>query len=138
MSQNFYAKSLALTSATYAAAITNLMPAVTFMMALLCRMEVLGLNTMAGKAKVGGTLLCIGGAMILTFYKGSKINLWSTHFDLLHKNQHSGDGHVSTGQHHRSIDAFLGPLLALLSCITASFSLIVQVNLIFIILELEF
>ncbi|KAJ0079024.1 hypothetical protein Patl1_23553 [Pistacia atlantica] len=41
------------------------------------------LLTIAGKAKVLGTL--IGGAMLLTFYKGVEINIWSTNVNLLHQ-----------------------------------------------------
>ncbi|KAK4491224.1 hypothetical protein RD792_001957 [Penstemon davidsonii] len=51
VAQNLYAESLALTSATYAAATTNLQPALTFLLAIFFRMEKAGLNTMAGKAK---------------------------------------------------------------------------------------
>ncbi|KAL3814449.1 hypothetical protein ACJIZ3_015717 [Penstemon smallii] len=124
MAQNLYAESLALTSATYAAATSNIMPAMTFIFAIIFGMERLGFNTTAGKAKVVGTLMCIGGAMLLTFYKGCEINIWSTHFDLLHKNQHTA-GHV----HHKPIYNFLGPLLAFFSCFSAAFSLILQTKL---------
>lgn len=37
MAQNLYAESLALTSATFAAAMTNLIPAITFVLAILFR-----------------------------------------------------------------------------------------------------
>ncbi|KAE9446934.1 hypothetical protein C3L33_21180, partial [Rhododendron williamsianum] len=55
------------------------------------RMERLGFGTWAGKAKVVGTLLCIAGAMLLTFYKGAEINIWSTSVDLLHKGRITAD-----------------------------------------------
>ncbi|KAK6121317.1 hypothetical protein DH2020_044943 [Rehmannia glutinosa] len=87
-------------------------------------MERLGLNTRAGKAKVMGTLMGIGGAMVLTFYKGCEVNIWSTHFNLMHKNQQSG-GHVAAA-HHKSFNNILGPLLALACCFSVSLSLIVQ------------
>ncbi|GER47160.1 nodulin MtN21 /EamA-like transporter family protein [Striga asiatica] len=124
LAQNMYAESLVLTSATFAAAMSNLIPAVTFVLAIFFRMERLGLNTRAGKAKVAGTVLCIGGAMVLTFYKGCQVNIWSTHFDLLHK-YHQPGGHVAAS-HHRPINNILGPLLALGCCISVSLSLIVQ------------
>ncbi|GLT41955.1 hypothetical protein SLA2020_159800 [Shorea laevis] len=71
LSQNLYLESMALTSATFASAIYNLVPAVTFVLAVAFRMEKLCLNTMSGKAKVLGTLIGLGGAMLFTFYKAS-------------------------------------------------------------------
>ncbi|KAK4424357.1 WAT1-related protein [Sesamum alatum] len=124
VAQNLFAESLVLTSATFAAAMTNLVPAVTFILAIFFRMERVGLKTRAGKAKVTGTFLCIGGAMLLTFYKGCEVNIWSTHFDLLHKSQHPS-GHVA-GAHHKSVSNILGPLLALGCCLSSSLSLIIQ------------
>ncbi|KAL8027449.1 hypothetical protein ABFX02_14G095700 [Erythranthe guttata] len=124
MAQNLYAESLVLTSATFVAAMTNLIPAITFILAIFFRMERVGIKTMAGKAKVVGTTMCIGGAMLLTFFKGCEVNIWSTHFDLLHKHQHPG-GHVAAAQ-HKPINNVLGPLLALVCCLSASISLIIQ------------
>ncbi|KAL0387167.1 UNVERIFIED_CONTAM: WAT1-related protein [Sesamum radiatum] len=124
MAQNLFAESLVLTSATFAAAMTNLVPAVTFILAIFFRMERVGLKTRAGKAKVTGTFMCIGGAMLLTFYKGCEVNIWSTHFDLLHRSQQPG-GHVAAA-HHKSVSNILGPLLALACCFTSSLSLIIQ------------
>lgn len=97
-------------------------------------MEALGLKTAAGKAKLSGTFLSIGGAMLLTFYKGRQVNLWSTHanlLDLLHKGQTS-TGHVAEAHHHTSGNSVLGLLLALACCISVSFALIIQVVIIYI------
>lgn len=47
------------------------------------RMESVRLGTSAGKAKVIGTLLGVGGALVFVFYKGSQIHLWSTHMHLV-------------------------------------------------------
>ncbi|KAL3635294.1 hypothetical protein CASFOL_019841 [Castilleja foliolosa] len=124
MAQNLYAESLVLTSATFAAAMTNLIPAVTFILGIFFGLERLGLNTKAGNAKVIGTVLCIGGAMLLTFYKGFEVNIWSTHFDLMHKYRQSGE-HVAEA-HHKPINDILGPLMALGCCLSVSISLIVQ------------
>ncbi|KAJ9701315.1 hypothetical protein PVL29_006593 [Vitis rotundifolia] len=83
LGQNLYLESLTLTSATFSAAMTNLIPAVTFIFAIFLGLEKLAIRTRAGKAKVTGTLLGIGGAMVLTFYKGPQINIWSTKLFLL-------------------------------------------------------
>ncbi|KAL0412712.1 UNVERIFIED_CONTAM: WAT1-related protein, partial [Sesamum radiatum] len=124
MAQNLYAESLVLTSATFAAAMTNLVPAVTFILAIFFRMERVGLKSRAGKAKVTGTFMCIGGAMLLTFYKGCEVKIWSTHFDIMNKSQQPG-GHVAAA-HHKSVSNILGPLLALACCFSSSLSLIIQ------------
>ncbi|RZB86310.1 uncharacterized protein LOC114371357 [Glycine soja] len=41
------------------------------------------MGTSAGKAKVVGTVMGIGGAMMLTFYKNIEIHIWSTHVNLM-------------------------------------------------------
>ncbi|XP_057788901.1 WAT1-related protein At1g25270-like [Salvia miltiorrhiza] len=124
MAQNLYAESLVLTSATFAAAISNLIPAITLILAVIFRLEALGLKAMAGKAKLMGTFFSIGGAMLLTFYKGPKVNFLSTNIDLLHKSQTS-EGHVAAA-HHSSGSMVLGLLLALACCFSISVGLIVQ------------
>ncbi|KAL5787655.1 hypothetical protein ACOSP7_004604 [Xanthoceras sorbifolium] len=124
LAQNFHLKSLALTSATFASAMANLVPAITFILSISFGLEKLGIKTAAGKAKVIGTLMGIGGAMLLTFFKGVEINFFSTHLDLLHHNQlHSG--HVPSS-HASSSEHLLGLLLALGSCFSYAFWLIVQ------------
>uniref|UniRef100_A0A5B6YH78 WAT1-related protein n=1 Tax=Davidia involucrata TaxID=16924 RepID=A0A5B6YH78_DAVIN len=120
MPQNLYIESLVLTSATFASAMTNLIPAITFIMAVSFGLERLGLATAAGKAKVVGTLMGIGGAMLLTFYKGVDINIWSTHVDLVHH-----DRYVASS-HQESKNRVLGALMALASCFSAALWLIIQ------------
>ncbi|KAH7834962.1 hypothetical protein Vadar_021443 [Vaccinium darrowii] len=88
------------------------------------RMEKLGFGTWTGKAKVVGTFLCIGGAMLLTFYKGAEINLWSTSVDLLHKGQNQG-GHVAAS-HQKAGNPALGALLVVCCCISSAMGLIIQ------------
>ncbi|KAI3424663.1 WAT1-related protein [Psidium guajava] len=120
MGQNLYLASLSMTSATYASAMANLVPAVTFVLAVSLGLEKVKLRTVAGKAKVAGTLMGIGGAMLLTFYKGMEVNLWSTHVNLLR--------HVAATQHGRegSGNLLLGSLLAVASCFCYALWLIIQ------------
>ncbi|KAL6501244.1 hypothetical protein OROHE_024891 [Orobanche hederae] len=126
LGQNLYLKSLALTSATFISAMTNLIPAMTFLVAILLRLEKLGWNTPAGKAKVFGTVIGIGGAMLLTFYKGPELNLWNTNINLLETTttHHGTNGQTDSrlGGHN----LVLGALLALASCVCYSLWLIVQ------------
>ncbi|XP_038900926.1 WAT1-related protein At5g64700-like [Benincasa hispida] len=76
---NLYGIALVYTSATLAAATTNSLPVITFFVALLIRMEVLRLKSIAGIAKLAGILLCIGGVGMLAFYKGPQLNLFNNH-----------------------------------------------------------
>ncbi|QCD84042.1 WAT1-related protein [Vigna unguiculata] len=85
--QGLYVKSLALTSAVYVTAMLNLIPGVTYLMSVSLGLEKSNLRTAGGMAKLVGTLTGIGGAMVLTFYKGRKLCLWSSHIGLLHHAQ---------------------------------------------------
>ncbi|XP_030441639.2 WAT1-related protein At1g25270-like [Syzygium oleosum] len=120
MGQNLYLASLSMTSATYVSAMANLTPAVTFVLAISFGLEKARLRTVAGKAKVAGTLMGIGGAMLLTFYKGVELNLWSTHVNLL---RHVGA--TQQGQEGSS-NLPLGSLLAVASCFFYALWLIIQ------------
>ncbi|KAK8304170.1 hypothetical protein V6Z11_D04G202200 [Gossypium hirsutum] len=123
LGQNLYLQSLVHTSATFVAAMINLAPAFTFILAICFKMEKLAIRTNAGKAKVCGTLIGIGGAMVFTFYKGIDINIWSTNVNLLkHHHQQVGPRHSYHGTGHFIIGAFFG----LLSCISFSLWLINQ------------
>ncbi|KAG7968414.1 hypothetical protein I3843_08G152900 [Carya illinoinensis] len=123
---NLYIESLALTSATFASAMTNIVPAIAFILAVSFGLERLALGTTAGKAKVLGTLIGIGGAMLLTFYKGPEINIWLTNVNLLsHDNsQHQSRGHDSTTLEPEN--RLLGCILALGSCLSYATWLIIQ------------
>ncbi|KAL3843734.1 hypothetical protein ACJIZ3_001137 [Penstemon smallii] len=123
LGQNLYLKSIALTSATFASAMTNLIPAITFIVAICLRLEKLGWNTAAGKAKVFGTLLGISGAMLLTFYKGPELNIWDTNINLLVTTSRNHQVNEQTHEGHSIVG---GALLALASCVCYSLWLIVQ------------
>ncbi|KAM2486602.1 hypothetical protein COP2_039648 [Malus domestica] len=60
----------AYTSATAARALSNVIPTLTFLMAVLLGMKKLKIRSTQGQAKVAGTIFCIGGSLILTFWKG--------------------------------------------------------------------
>ncbi|TKY61583.1 WAT1-related protein [Spatholobus suberectus] len=62
-------------TATIACALTNLLPAFTFVLAFIFRQEKLKIRKRAGLAKVFGTTLCVSGALLLSFYHGKTIGL---------------------------------------------------------------
>ena len=49
-------------------------------------METFTVRTLSGQAKVFGTILGVGGAMVLTFYKGVPLEIWETHVNLVEDN----------------------------------------------------
>ncbi|XP_051150974.1 protein WALLS ARE THIN 1-like [Andrographis paniculata] len=71
--QGFYLLGLDNTSPTFASAIQNSVPAITFLMALILRLERVRLDRRDGISKVAGTLFCVVGASVITLYKGPTI-----------------------------------------------------------------
>ncbi|KAK4768420.1 hypothetical protein SAY87_003561 [Trapa incisa] len=71
--QGFYLLGLDNTSPTFASAIQNSVPAITFLMAAILRIEQVRLNRKDGIAKVIGTTFCVAGASVITLYKGPTI-----------------------------------------------------------------
>ncbi|XP_059460167.1 WAT1-related protein At5g07050 [Corylus avellana] len=78
--QNFYYAGLKFTSPTFSCAISNMLPAMTFVMAVIFRMEKLDLKKARCQAKMVGTGVTVAGAMLMTLYKGPLVELvWSKH-----------------------------------------------------------
>ncbi|XP_065853599.1 WAT1-related protein At5g07050-like [Euphorbia lathyris] len=76
--QNFYYVGLKYTSPTFSCAMSNMLPAMTFVMAVLCRMEKVEIKRVRCQAKVIGTAVTVGGAMLMTLYKGPILHfIWS-------------------------------------------------------------
>ncbi|KAI4318785.1 hypothetical protein MLD38_032452 [Melastoma candidum] len=123
LGQTLNLESLGLTSAMYASAMLNLIPGVTFVLAVLFRLEKLSIRTAEGIAKVMGTLLGLGGAMLLTFYKGFEIKIFSRHVDLLKVDLPSVAGAPPVPQQQNMV---LGSVLAIGACISVSSWLILQ------------
>ncbi|XP_062027480.1 WAT1-related protein At3g28050-like [Rosa rugosa] len=60
-------------SPTLASAMSNLVPAFTFFLAVIFRMEKLDLRNSMSQIKIMGTLVSISGALIVTLYKGAPL-----------------------------------------------------------------
>ncbi|XP_020250216.1 WAT1-related protein At4g08300-like isoform X2 [Asparagus officinalis] len=67
------------TMAGYSSNFLNLIPILTFFFAVVVRIEKLGLDSKGGRVKVIGTVLCVGGAMIVSLYKGKVLHIWPSH-----------------------------------------------------------
>ncbi|XP_052190935.1 WAT1-related protein At1g43650 isoform X2 [Diospyros lotus] len=79
VSLNLYYFAISYTSATFAAASTNLIPAITFIMAVLLRLESISIKQWHGVAKVLGSMLCVSGALVFAFVKGPLIKLMNNY-----------------------------------------------------------
>ncbi|KAJ4750934.1 WAT1-related protein [Rhynchospora pubera] len=78
--QNFYYVGLKLTSPTFSCAMSNILPAMTFVMAVIFRMEKVDIKKVRCQAKVIGTLVTVAGAMVMTLYKGPIMEMvWTKH-----------------------------------------------------------
>ncbi|XP_037456357.1 WAT1-related protein At1g09380-like [Triticum dicoccoides] len=66
------------TTPTVASALGNLVPALTFLIAAAAKVETLRLKTRAGQAKVAGTVVCLGGSMVMLLCKGPLLRIWAS------------------------------------------------------------
>ncbi|XP_074563142.1 WAT1-related protein At3g30340-like [Curcuma longa] len=73
LTQYLFLVGLQYTSATFACAFANILPVLTFLMALLFRLETLNLKHAAGISKAVGSLVCVAGALVLSLYKGAAL-----------------------------------------------------------------
>lgn len=101
--QNLYYVGMKSTSATFAAATVNVLPALTFIMAIIFRMERVNLRQKHGLAKVIGTTITLSGAMLMTLYKGPIVNI-------LGGSELEKSGDTPSGQH------WVSGTIMLLSC----------------------
>ncbi|KAJ9190565.1 hypothetical protein P3X46_001752 [Hevea brasiliensis] len=65
------------TSSAFTSAMLNLVPAMTFIVAIFSRIDKLEIAKLISRAKIGGTRVAFGGATVMTLYKG--ITLISLH-----------------------------------------------------------
>ncbi|XP_047047460.1 WAT1-related protein At1g09380-like [Lolium rigidum] len=107
------------TSPTIACAIGNIVPALTFVIAATLKMEPVRVQTPAGQAKVVGTLVCVGGSMIMPFYKGPLLKLWASPI-------HWRYAEHTTGAAAPPTNSGLGDLLIILSAVAWAAWLIMQ------------
>ncbi|XP_078152380.1 WAT1-related protein At2g37460-like isoform X2 [Carex rostrata] len=76
------------TTSSYSVIFLNIIPIATYILALIFRMEKLGLCSLLGNMRILGTLGCFGGTFLVTLYKG-KVFHWHAiireHQEVVHK-----------------------------------------------------
>ncbi|KAL8504635.1 hypothetical protein ACS0TY_015991 [Phlomoides rotata] len=116
--QNLYFLGMKYTSATFAAAMVNVLPTISFILACLLRLENLKLSSKHSQAKIVGTLATVGGAMIMTLVRGPKIPLpWTKEVGIqAHRQGEINDQH-----------SVKGALMIIIGCFSWSCFMILQV-----------
>ncbi|XP_010916579.1 WAT1-related protein At1g21890 [Elaeis guineensis] len=99
LDQNFYYMGAKNTNASFASALYNVLPAVTFMNAILLRMEKIEIKKRRSQAKIIGALVTVVGALLMILYKGPVVEfIWTKGRN--HHNNTAGsqdDGHWLAG-----------------------------------------
>ncbi|KAL8166810.1 hypothetical protein V2J09_008309 [Rumex salicifolius] len=116
--QNLYFAGMKITTATFVTSLCNILPALTFTLAWIFRLEKVNLKERQSQAKVAGTIVTVGGAMVMTLVKGPVLGLpWTsgTHMDLAASVSSPG-----------SMDQIKGSLLVFVGCICWSCFIILQ------------
>eukprot|EP00253_Pinus_taeda_P032028 PITA_32028 len=121
--QNFSYLGLKLTSPTYASALTNVLPCMTFVIALLLRIETVNIKKLRSGAKLVGTIVAVGGALLMTLYRGPLVRMfWSPHHQSSKHNQTSSPGAAAAGNK----DWIVGSVLLLAATLAWSILFILQ------------
>ncbi|EOY16251.1 Nodulin MtN21 /EamA-like transporter family protein isoform 2, partial [Theobroma cacao] len=116
LDQGFAYLGMKFTSASFTSAIMNAVPSVTFVVAVILRLEHLKIKEVRGQAKIIGTILSLSGALLMTLYKGPVIDLiWSR------KASHQGSTGDSSDKHW-----IPGTLLILVGCVAWSCFYVLQ------------
>lgn len=86
-----------------------------------CRLEKVNILKMGSQAKILGTIVTVGGAMVMTFIRGPMLNLpWTSH------NQLSASSSSASAAIHQ--DPLKGSLIIASGCICWSAFIILQVK----------
>ncbi|RLN22547.1 WAT1-related protein [Panicum miliaceum] len=126
LNQVLYVVGLKSTTPTVACALTNTLPALTFIMAAALKMETVRPGTPAGQAKLVGTAVCVGGSMIIPFYKGPVLRLWASpiHWRFAeHTSSASAPAAAAAGAHSGAV---AGDVLIIGSCVAWAVWFILQ------------
>ncbi|KAD5317850.1 hypothetical protein E3N88_17796 [Mikania micrantha] len=117
MNQITYFVGLKNSTPTIACALSNLLPALTFVLAVMFKQESAKLKTMGGQAKLIGTVVGVGGAMLLSMYHGPILPIGGSSVHLRVANDAANDH----GQGN-----LIGPFLVIISTLTWAMWFVLQ------------
>ncbi|KAJ8650294.1 hypothetical protein MRB53_003317 [Persea americana] len=123
LSMDLYYMALRHTSATFASATINLIPAITFVIAVLLRMETLNWRRIYGQCKILGVVLCASGAIVISLYQGPPLKLLQWHAQVLSPPGASSVSYPGPGEKKTQIK---GPLLMFAAFISWSSWVVMQ------------
>ncbi|CAJ2644207.1 WAT1-related protein At4g08290-like [Trifolium pratense] len=97
--QSFTYLGMKYTSASFTSAIMNAVPSITFVIAVFVRLERVKFKEIRSQAKVFGTLVTFGGALLMAIYKGPGFNIFHSASTTQNQNgtQESSHNHQTTG-----------------------------------------
>ncbi|KAJ4820901.1 WAT1-related protein [Rhynchospora pubera] len=119
-SLNIFVIGVKYSSSTVTSAISNAVPVVIFMLALLLRMERVTLKKISGIAKILGVVLCLAGVIVLAFYEGPNLKSISHHHPFLH-------GSNNKHRPHSKLEVIIGTSILTFYTVTLSLWIILQV-----------
>ncbi|GLT93425.1 hypothetical protein SLE2022_112190 [Rubroshorea leprosula] len=119
--QNFYYAGLKLTSPAFSCAMSNMLPAMTFVLAVLCKMEKIDMKKVRCQAKVVGTALTVAGALLMTLYKGQIVTLFWSKYIHLHNISQTDIAAANANQNW-----YLGSILLIIATLAWASFFIVQ------------
>ncbi|XP_031115821.1 WAT1-related protein At2g39510-like [Ipomoea triloba] len=106
------------TTATFTASLYNVLPAITFLLAWILRIEKVNMRKVHSQAKVLGTVVTIGGAMIMSLVKGPNIGLpWTKHTNLIQ---------TAANALHSQQDILKGAVMIIAACFFLASFIILQ------------
>jgi drug/metabolite transporter (DMT)-like permease len=120
LDQNLYYMGAKLTSAGFGSALVNILPAVTFVTAVVLRMEKVRIRSLRGQAKVFGTACTVAGAVLMILYHGPVVQFpWS-------RGHHHGAA-ADAAENQSSASWLSGTVMVIGSCVSWAGFFILQV-----------
>uniref|UniRef100_A0ACD5Z7M6 Uncharacterized protein n=1 Tax=Avena sativa TaxID=4498 RepID=A0ACD5Z7M6_AVESA len=117
LAQYLFVLGLSYTTATLAATFSNMTPVFTFLIAVPLRLESVDVRSKAGLAKIAGTLASVGGAILLSLYKGAA---------LTHTTSSVQEQIASSSNNNSKGRWMLGSALLVVNCITFALWMLLQ------------
>ncbi|KAK2427025.1 WAT1-related protein [Trifolium repens] len=113
--QNLYFLGMKYTTATFAAAMTNILPASAFILACIFRLEKIKVKSIRSQAKVVGTIASVSGAMLMTLIKGPVL-----------LGTFGGNSHNQYSDETNSEHILVGSIMIALGCFSCACFVILQ------------